>query len=106
VIVTDANGCKDTATFTIGSTMSIQAEAAGFSIYPNPASTQVQVDLSGLSGACMLRLLDSRGRALSTMNAEGGKRHTLEVLGLSAGVYVIEIHNGENSYRQRLILRP
>jgi len=106
VIVTDANGCKDTASFTIGSTMSMQPEAAGFGLYPNPASTQVQVDLSSLSGICQLRILDSRGRTLTSFKVEGGQRHAVEVIGLSAGVYLVEIQNGENSYRQRLILRP
>ena len=106
VVVTDANGCKDTASFTIGSTMSVDPEKAGFNIYPNPASTQFDVDLSSISGLCQLRLLDSRGRALTSQKLEGGQRHTLSVLGLSAGVYVVEIQNGENNYRQRLILRP
>jgi hypothetical protein len=106
VVVTDANGCKDSTAFTIGSTMFIQPETAGFSLYPNPASTQVQLDLSSLKGSCVVRLLDSRGRALTQLKAEGGQGLSLDVLGYAAGVYVIEIHNGENNYRQRLILRP
>ena len=106
VVVTDANGCIDSTAFTIGSTMSISSEAFGFNLYPNPASAQVQVDLSGLSGLCQLRILDSRGRTLTSFKVEGGQRHAVEVVGLSAGVYLVEIQNGENSYRQRLILRP
>jgi hypothetical protein len=62
--------------------------------------------LSSLKGSCVVRLLDSRGRALTQLKAEGGQGLSLDVLGYAAGVYVIEIHNGENNYRQRLILRP
>lgn len=106
VIVTDANGCKDSVSFTIGSSMGLEISTESVRIYPNPASTEVNVDLTHISGECHVRLLDLRGREITSITAEGGQKYSLNVLGLTAGVYVIDIQTANQDYRQRLILRP
>lgn len=106
VLVTDANGCKDSVSFTIGASMGIENAVESVQVYPNPATTRVNVDLSAISGECHVRLLDLRGRELTSMTANGGQKLGIDVLGLSAGVYLIDIHTEHQTFRQRLILRP
>lgn len=64
------------------------AEAAGFDVYPNPATTELRVSLSVGASAKQLRLYDALGRSVRAY-AEAGPAAALSLRGLPLGLYVL-----------------
>ncbi len=75
----------------------------GIKVYPNPASTQVNVDLSDVSGSLQtLAIYDMSGRMVSSKNYNGlahNNIETMDISSLSSGMYLVEV-----TYRQRQII--
>lgn len=71
-------------------------------VYPNPASTTLNVDLSSdYDGQITFRVMDMTGRTISSesIHADGGElHHTLNVSNLSKGLYLLSIEgtHGKN----------
>jgi hypothetical protein len=89
----------------LGSTQA-RADAAGFSIYPNPSAGAVGLKITlpaGTGLAAQLRLLDLAGRVVLRQQALGGQ--VLDVRGLAAGIYSLELSTpGAASLRCRVVL--
>ena len=91
VVVADANGCHDTASFVYGSTTGIttQNSAKAIRIYPNPATSVLYVDAPG---KVFVSILSPDGKVL----IEHKEAISINVGGLANGVYMIMIYD-ENS---------
>lgn len=98
----------------------------GFTIFPNPASDNITLTIgSADNGSSMgnsstgrtalaskyistkaytIRVLDSFGALKVTLN-RSGETVTLPVGNLNNGVYVVEINDGKNVYRQQLVVK-
>ncbi|NVO10148.1 MAG: M4 family metallopeptidase [Bacteroidales bacterium] len=98
----------------------------GFTISPNPASDNITLTIgsadntfsmghssTGTSAlaskyistkAYTIRVLDSFGALKATLN-KSGETVTLPVGNLNNGVYVVEINDGKNVYRQQLVVK-
>lgn len=78
------------------------------SVYPNPASTTLNVDLTAdFEGQLNFRIVDMTGRTISTesvANYGGDMHHTINVSNLSKGLYMLNIEskNG-NSIRKFIV---
>jgi hypothetical protein len=73
-------------------------------IYPNPASTEIYIDLTGSNEQIEnLRIVSSNGQVL----IKSGKADLINVSALSEGVYIlqIELAGGEQISKKVLILR-
>ncbi len=76
--------------------------------FPNPARTRVTVRYAvpeAVEGPARLRLYDILGREVRTLSldAEGGRHErTLEVQGLSSGVYLLRLRAGSTEKTRRL----
>jgi acetyl esterase/lipase len=69
-----------------------QPSAIGISIYPNPASDQLQVTIQNRENNLQIKLLDVMGRTLKqTALAQGQARQQLHVGNVPEGVYFIQI---------------
>jgi len=83
-----------------------------FAVYPNPACSIVQVQASGLEAGreVRLRVRDVLGHSLLEEQVipgqEGNLNHTLRLTSLSAGLYMVEIQQGERFAAQRLNIVP
>nr|WP_262905940.1 T9SS type A sorting domain-containing protein [Hymenobacter terricola] len=64
------------------------AEAAGFDVFPNPATSELRVRLPLGATARQLRLYDALGRPVRAY-AEAGPAAALSLRGLPAGLYVL-----------------
>jgi len=116
------SGCDDFLGLTISAPDSALCAAAALpfstrrvsdlAVYPNPASSIVQVQATGLEGgrAVQLRVRDVLGRLLLEdeimPGPEGKLNHTLTVTPLRAGLYMVEIQQGESFATQRLSIIP
>jgi hypothetical protein len=76
-------------------------EALNVSIYPNPAVDEVTVVLPDNAGRAVFTLYDVQGRAL--IRKEISRQGTASVGQLPAGLYIIEVVAGKQSYKGKLI---
>lgn len=80
--------------------------ADGLKVYPNPASTQVNVDLSDVSGSLQtLAMYDMSGRMISSKSYNGVAHNTIETMDistLSIGMYLIEVTTDSGKLFQKV----
>ena len=78
------------------------------SIYPNPASTILNISFSSPSDeAITLRFMDMSGKRLKTYNfaaVEGMNQYTINLDDFQNGFYFIELTDGTNRYFQKVII--
>ncbi len=74
-------------------------------LQPNPASSNVQVSLKGVSGNVNMSVIDMSGRVVATtqFNAENGT--SINVSNLAKGAYFVRITNDKFSKVEKLIVR-
>ncbi|MBL7941114.1 MAG: T9SS type A sorting domain-containing protein [Flavobacteriales bacterium] len=77
---------------------------SGLSVFPNPASDEVIIELSSNSGANVLRVLNMDGRVVDTRRISA-TRTVLDVSDLAIGVYVIEVHGPDGGSGQVRFVR-
>ena len=108
VTVTDANGCQTTSTVTVGPVgIAEVSDELTFTIYPNPAKTQVAVAATNLDKETTLVLEDILGQTLITRNI--GTTSTPVILNIAefaGGVYFVElIQDGKKAVKKLVINR-
>jgi hypothetical protein len=102
VTVIDYDGCESEAQFPI--TRLSEEDPEWVKIYPNPASTEIYVDLKGSQDQIEnLRVISIHGQVLQ----QSRKADRIPVSSLSEGVYIlqIELTGGEQIRKRVLILR-
>lgn len=78
------------------------------SLYPNPVSSELNVDLSdlNLSGKIQVRLIDLQGRVLlskSYSKSHGNSSVRFDVSQLSAGIYICQVSNSITRSQMKFI---
>lgn len=73
-----------------------------FTLYPNPASDYVMINLPVFDGKGQLNLIDNAGRILSTIVPQSVTVR-LSLTRLAAGVYYIRYQSGENIYSKAFV---
>jgi hypothetical protein len=102
VTVIDYDGCESEAQFPI--TRLSEEDPEWVKIYPNPASTEIYVDLKGSQDQIEnLRMISIHGQVLQ----QSRKADRIPVSSLSEGVYIlqIELTGGKQIRKRVLILR-
>jgi len=96
VTVTDQNNCTATASFTVAGSVGIASVdmVNNFSVFPNPASTSVNVKVGLTESADMkVELIDLTGKVIITENA--GKvsqfNYVMNTTAVPTGVYAIRV---------------
>jgi len=75
-----------------------------FRVYPNPATTTVQLVLPENTDSGNVQLLDLRGSILQEAPISG-KTHQLDITNCPAGVYMIRIQTGKGFMQEKLVIR-
>lgn len=103
VTVVDFDGCESIVESAVSGLS--EEELEGLKIYPNPASTEIFIDLTG-SGMELegVKVVSMTGRVLRDYGKVDG---VIDVAGLSGGMYVLqlELEGGVGLNRRVLILR-
>ena len=104
VTITDHNGCQATATAVVNATVGIANVSSdiSFTIYPNPAKTEVTVDANSLDKETTLILEDVLGQALVTRNITSST--TIDLGNFSDGVYFIELRQGSKRAIKKFVI--
>lgn len=82
-----------------------ETNGLGFSMFPNPATSQVNVLSSYLSGSNQLRVFDYNGRLVLQLNNLSGSSHILDISSLNASVYMVELTANGETQRQKLVVQ-
>lgn len=99
--ITDANGCEITRTvevfdFTTG-LPPLQDNI--FSIYPNPATTIINIE-TNLPGDYSVELYSTLGMKIGSWK----NARTIDISGITPGMYVVRIDNAEGYYVKRIVM--
>ena len=98
-------GCMDTTScFTLLSVGIDPVKAEAFHVYPNPARGQATYSFDA-TGAYQLQVLDARGAVVLSERIQGLRQGTLDLSGLSSGIYTVEL-KGDQVLRERLCVGP
>lgn len=75
-------------------------------VFPNPSSSRVQLQLSGMAGTVAIQVLDGMGRLVQQLPVAAGTPNIeLDLNGLANGVYLIRAEHGLGSTVQRLVIQ-
>lgn len=107
VQVTSSAGCVASDTINVEMyPLGIEgAAAAEVSIYPNPATTVLNIDLPAGIDALNVELLDARGSLIRTEKVLKTGKNTIDVSGLSDGVYFIRLNNDGRSKAHQFVIQ-
>ena len=109
-VITNASGCtRTTATVTIiNECRSGVADAAGISLYPNPASSSLVVSLTGIDAEnAIIAMVDVMGNTISTSSVainSGNGTATIDVSAVAAGVYFITVQGNDVILNQQIVV--
>lgn len=71
---------------------------------PNPATSQVRVNVAGFSGKANCSIIDMSGRVVYSTDITAGE-NTISLNGISAGAYFVRVTNNVFSKVEKLIVR-
>jgi len=92
VAVTDANGCEGEASVVVLAFVCVGvdelAETNNINVYPNPASSVINIDLADAKDVASIQVIDITGRVMTTARAASSMM-TVDVNSYAAGMYMI-----------------
>ncbi|AWH84608.1 cadherin [Flavobacterium album] len=75
-----------------------------YTVYPNPAGTEVFLDLNNILSTASVSILDIRGKLLVQQDvAEGSSR--IDTSALQSGIYMMKLEASGNTKYQKLVIR-
>ena len=73
-------------------------------LYPNPATNQLKIVLSGFVGACSIEVIDINGSILQSFSCNSSAK-VIDVNHLSSGSYILRIGNSGKYTIKRLLIK-
>ncbi|MDX9798720.1 MAG: T9SS type A sorting domain-containing protein, partial [Bacteroidales bacterium] len=77
-------------------------------MYPNPASQETKLVVTGLQGEVKITISDVQGRIINTMSSKANNdkvEETLDVSDMAKGVYYVRLQNESINRTQKLIVK-
>lgn len=109
VEVTNAAGCatSDTITITVTTCTGIEDPTLSISMYPNPATEQLNLDLSELpAGDYSFELISLTGQQImKQVIINDGTVITLSLRNVAPGSYIVRISGNDNSFQNRISIQ-
>ena len=109
IIESNAASSPDTITVWQGlSTINVNetvSDQKPFVIYPNPASEELKIGLSGSIDNAVITIRDIKGRPVSrvTGNHSGNGTISIDLKALIAGMYVVEVRTSDQNFVEKFI---
>ena len=73
-------------------------------IYPNPATDRVTISLADDDPIDGVSIFDLKGRSIINLKGDRGRKLELSLEGLSSGMYILEIRQGQRNHVSRLVI--
>ncbi|MES2619734.1 MAG: T9SS type A sorting domain-containing protein, partial [Bacteroidota bacterium] len=102
VVVTDVNGClsQQSNTIFVSVTGIEELTTGSISVYPNPATNQLNINLGGLQEA-EVRIFNVDGKLI--IETRQSINNSLDISNLAIGIYLVEIKTRDVSVRRRWV---
>ncbi len=81
------------------------ASSVRMNLQPNPATSQVKLNISGVSGMVNCSLIDMSGRVVYNQNINAESAPVINLSNLAKGAYFVRITNNQFSKIEKLIVR-
>ncbi len=100
---------NETGTNPNGAPMAVNEYAEGASVmaFPNPVNDQLNLRISGMSGAAVITITDAQGKVVRTLNTElyGGEEVlTYSVADFAQGMYFINVRNSDTLVSEKFVV--
>ena len=100
---------NETGTNPNGAPMAVNEYAEGASVmaFPNPVNDQLNLRISGMSGAAVITITDAHGKVVRTLNTElyGGEEVlTYSVADFAQGMYFINVRNSDTLVSEKFVV--
>jgi hypothetical protein len=101
----ESNYTTQTFTTTVG--IASVEDGMNLSIYPNPATGNTTITLSGVNGNVTLSVIDMSGRTVktTTMECSGDCQQVIDVDNLAAGAYFVRVYGDNVNTVKKLIVK-
>ena len=74
-------------------------------LQPNPATSQVKLNIKGVDGMVNCNIIDMSGRVVYDANINAEEVHTIDLSNVPAGAYFVRVTNSNFSKVEKLIVR-
>ena len=74
-------------------------------LYPNPTTSEVSVDLSGISAVTMMEVFSVKGELVLTQQLNPNSLSRIELTNMKSGLYFVNLHNNVATVRKKLVIR-
>ena len=81
------------------------APEAVLSLYPNPATSTVKLNINGVSGMVDCSIIDMSGRVVYNARVNAETENTIDVSNMPAGAYFVRVTNNTFSKIEKLIIK-
>jgi len=91
-----------------GITFSVEEnETSAINVFPNPASNMINVTFAEINGDVTMQMFSADGKQVFAHNANvvSNQNTTLDVSGLSAGIYTLRVVADNGTYSQKVIVK-
>ena len=100
---------NETGTNPNGAPMAVNEYVEGASVmaFPNPVNDQLNLRISGMSGATVITITDAQGKVVRTLNTElyGGEEVlTYSVADFAQGMYFINVRNSDTLVSEKFVV--
>ncbi|WP_035843272.1 T9SS type A sorting domain-containing protein [Crocinitomix catalasitica] len=106
VIVTDANGCTETLTISVGSVVGINTlNGTNVDIYPNPTNGLVNFALTGSDEIFNYTVTDIAGKTIGTQtnSITGNSILSIDLTDFESGLYLVKLFNESSEQTFRIV---
>jgi type IX secretion system substrate protein len=78
-------------------------ELTGFSLFPNPATNELNISFEGSMNNGSVKIMNPAGQLVKEDNNVSGSTAKINVSDISAGIYFVEINNSGTIFRTRFV---
>ena len=103
--LTICEGPRTEVEVVVGSVGVQEAATSGISIFPVPASGQLNVRFDGVGGTVDLELMDLTGRMVRSERTAAQGLRTMDITGLAGGEYTLRVRHAGGTSTHRVVVR-
>lgn len=76
-----------------------------FSVYPNPVSEVLNIDLRDMEGNAVITIYGYTGIIVKQLNVKAGQIETLSVTDMAKGTYIVKVNTDKESYTNKIVVK-
>lgn len=80
------------------------SQSNNIKMYPNPATDLVNISISNYVGDLKVDLFDINGRLVKTKSVDFSGNYSLDLNGLTTGVYIVKLSGSELNYSEKIVI--